>query len=89
MSLRLAAKIGPDEKIEFGMGFDSERTKDLRIESGGFDILVSPHSHDLLNGVVLDFVATSTGETRFVFFKPGDADETGQNHDAAANSGGP
>lgn len=80
MSLRLAAKIGPDGEIQFGMGFDGERDNDLRIESGGFDVLISRHSRDLLNGVVLDFMEVSAGESKFVFFKPGeDAENTQEN----------
>ena len=74
MALRLAAKVGPEGEIQFGMGFDSERDKDLRIESAGIDILVSHHSRDLLNGVVLDYLEASPEEARFVFFKPGDGD---------------
>jgi len=78
MALRLAAKVGSEGEIQFGMGFDSERDKDLRIESGGIDILVSHHSRDLLNGVVLDYVEASPEEARFVFFKPGEDTENNQ-----------
>jgi len=45
-----------------------------RIESGGIDILISHHSRDLLNGVVLDYVEASPEDARFVFLKPGDGD---------------
>lgn len=79
MALRLAAKVGPEGEIQFGMGFDSERDKDLRIESAGIDILVSHHSRDLLNGVVLDYLEASPQEARFVFFKPSEDAES--NHD--------
>ena len=82
MALRLAAKIGPEGEIQFGMGFDSERDKDLRIESAGIDILVSHHSRDLLNGVVLDYLETSPQEARFVFFKPGEDGESGDQADS-------
>lgn len=78
MALRLAAKIGPEGEIQFGMGFDGERDKDLRIESAGIDILVSHHSRDLLDGVVLDYLEASPQEARFVFFKPGEDTENNQ-----------
>ena len=80
-ALRLAAKIGPEGEIQFGMGFDNESDKDLRIESGGIDILISHHSRDLLNGVVLDYVEASPEEARFVFFKPGEDGESGEQTD--------
>ena len=73
LALRVAAKRGADGAIEYGMGFDAERAKDLQFLSEGVTILVSPHSKELLMGTVLDFVEIEPGEFQFIFINPADA----------------
>jgi len=56
MALRVAAKREADGSVLLGIGFDDERTHDELIETAGVTLLVSPHSRDLLEDMVLDFV---------------------------------
>ena len=44
LALRIAAKRLADGSIDYGMGFDEEREDDLRVESEGVAVLVSPPS---------------------------------------------
>ena len=74
LALRIAAKRKPDGSIEYGMGFDAERANDLQLISEGITLLISPHSKELLQGTVLDFVELAPGEFQFIFINPNDAD---------------
>lgn len=56
MALRVAAKREDDGSVLLGIGFDAERTNDELIETAGVTLLVSHHSRDLLEDMVLDFV---------------------------------
>lgn len=56
MALRVAAKREDDGGVLLGIGFDAERTNDELIETAGVTLLVSHHSRDLLEDMVLDFV---------------------------------
>ena len=56
MALRVAAKREADGSVLLGIGFDEERTNDELIETAGVTLLVSHHSRDLLEDMVLDFV---------------------------------
>jgi iron-sulfur cluster assembly protein len=56
MALRVAAKREDDGSVLLGIGFDAERTNDDLIETAGVTLLVSHHSRDLLEDMVLDFV---------------------------------
>jgi Fe-S cluster assembly iron-binding protein IscA len=56
MALRVAAKREDDGSVMLGIGFDAERTNDELIETAGVTLLVSHHSRDLLEDMVLDFV---------------------------------
>jgi Fe-S cluster assembly iron-binding protein IscA len=56
MALRVAAKREADGGVLLGIGFDEERTNDEMIETAGVTLLVSHHSRDLLEDMVLDFV---------------------------------
>jgi iron-sulfur cluster assembly protein len=56
MALRVAAKREADGSVLLGIGFDDERTNDDLIETAGVTLLVSHHSRDLLEDMVLDFV---------------------------------
>lgn len=71
MALRIAAKINPEGMLEFGMGFDNERSDDSLVESWGVTLLISHHSAPLLDDVTLDFAEVAPGQQSFVFMKPG------------------
>jgi iron-sulfur cluster assembly protein len=72
-ALRVAAKLGEDGVIRFGVGFDDEREQDHVVESYGVRVLIAPPSQELLAGVTLDFGEVNPGELGFVFVR----DETG------------
>lgn len=57
LALRVAAKQEEDGSVLLGIGFDEERVRDDVIEMAGVTLLVSEHSRDLLEDMVLDFVA--------------------------------
>jgi len=57
LALRVAAKREQDGSVLLGIGFDEERARDDVIEMAGVTLLVSEHSRDLLEDMVLDFVA--------------------------------
>ncbi len=68
--LRVAAKIGDDGEILYGMGFDEQREHDAVVESGGIVVLIAPPSQELLDGTTLDFVELNPGEFQFIFLNP-------------------
>ena len=72
-ALRVAAKLGEDGTMQFGVGFDEEREQDHVVESYGVRVLIAPPSQRLLTGVTLDFGEVNPGELGFVFVR----DETG------------
>ncbi|WP_455221521.1 HesB/IscA family protein [Kaarinaea lacus] len=72
MCLRVAARVTPDEALDYGMGFDEPRDDDMRNTSEGIDIVVSPSSADLLHGTHIDYVQLETGEYNFIFQNPND-----------------
>jgi iron-sulfur cluster assembly protein len=72
MCLRVAARVTPDEALDYGMGFDDPRDDDLRNTSEGIDIVVAPSSADLLHGTHIDYVQLETGEYNFIFQNPND-----------------
>ena len=72
MCLRVAARITPDEALDYGLGFDEEREGDLKNTSEGIDIIVAPNSADLVHGMHIDFVELETGEQNFIFQNPND-----------------
>jgi iron-sulfur cluster assembly protein len=78
-ALRVAAKLGEDGAIRFGVGFDDERDHDRVVESYGVRLLIAPPSQPLLAGVTLDFGEVDAGELGFVFLRGGTglADEPG------------
>ncbi len=77
MGLRIAAKVNQAGMLEFGMGFDNERTDDTQVESWGVTLLISKHSVDLLNDVTIDFAEVSPGQPSFIFMKPNMGDPGG------------
>lgn len=70
MALRIAAKVNQEGMLEFGMGFDNERSDDSLVESWGVTLLISQHSAPLLDDVTLDFAEVSPGQQSFIFMKP-------------------
>ena len=71
--LRVAAKVGEDGAIVYGMGFDEEREHDAVSECAGVIILIAPPSQELLDGASLDFAELHPGEVQFVFVNPHEA----------------
>lgn len=72
MALRIAVRREANGSLQYGMGFDTERDNDLQVLSEGVTLLVSPHSQELLNGTVLDYVELASGDFRFIFINPND-----------------
>lgn len=70
--LRLAARLGEDGAIEYGMGFDDRAADDTQVVSGDIKLLISPGSMELLTGATLDYVEINPGERRFIFINPND-----------------
>lgn len=69
MALRIAARYNDAGMLEFGMGFDDERSNDQAIDSWGVTLLVNAQSAAMLDDVTIDFSEVSPGESRFVFMK--------------------
>lgn len=67
MALRIAAKVNEAGMLEFGMGFDNERSDDLIVESWGMNLLISNHSAPLLENVTIDFGEVAPGQQGFLF----------------------
>jgi iron-sulfur cluster assembly protein len=70
LGLRVAAKVGADGSVDFGLGFDQFRDNDAEIVCEGVTVYVAPPSQDLLRGVVVDFVEMEPGDFRFIFTAP-------------------
>jgi len=91
MGLRIAARVNDAGMLEFGMGFDEERTNDTIVESFGVILLVHPASADYLKGVTIDFAEVAPGESRFVFMMPdqgGGCGSGGESGGGGCGSGG-
>lgn len=92
MALRVAARVNDAGMLEFGMGFDDERTNDTMFESYGVTLLVHPASAEYLQGVTLDFTEVAPGESRFVFMMPdqggGSCGSSGGGNGGGCGSGG-
>ena len=72
MSLRIAARVTPDEALDYGMGFDEVKEDDIKNTSEGINIIVSPAHADLLQGMHIDYVPLEDGEYNFIFQNPND-----------------
>ncbi len=70
--LRLAARLGDDGAIEYGMGFDDQADGDTQVVSGTVTVLVSAGCVELLTGATLDYAEINPGELRFIFINPND-----------------
>ncbi|MBI3563157.1 MAG: iron-sulfur cluster assembly accessory protein [Gammaproteobacteria bacterium] len=73
LPLRLAAKRDPQGEFHYAMGFaDDEQEGDMRYQTEGIEIVVSPFSLELLKNTVLDYVQLDDGEYHFIFRNPND-----------------
>ena len=73
MALRLAAEQKPDGSIEYRMGFeDSVQDDDIRFQSEGIDLVMTPEDVPLLDEAEMDFVELEPGNPRFIFLNPKD-----------------
>jgi iron-sulfur cluster assembly protein len=70
--LRLAARLGENGAIEYGMGYDDRAEGDTQVVSGAIKVLVSAGCVELLAGATLDYVEINPGELRFIFINPND-----------------
>jgi iron-sulfur cluster assembly protein len=70
--LRLAARLGEHEAIEYGMGFDDQAEGDTEVVTGEIKVLVSAGCVELLTGATLDYAEINPGELRFIFINPND-----------------
>lgn len=69
MALRIAARVNQAGMLEFGMGFDDERSNDTIVDSWGVTLLINAESAAMLDDVTIDFSEVNPGEHRFVFMK--------------------
>lgn len=67
LALRVAARLGDDGEVEYGMGFDEQRVDDHAAEFSGLQVLVGKPSRALLADTLLDFVEVEPGRHAFVF----------------------
>ena len=74
LALRIAAKIGPDGKYEYGMGFDARAENDLYVVCEGVAVVMSPHTGELVEDAIIDYVEVEAGTFDFIFFNPNDPD---------------
>jgi len=80
LSLRIAALQGEDGSIQYGMGFDDNKSdEDAVVELDGLEVLIAPGSRDLLIGATIDYVPLENEEMHFIFINPNDP-----NHKAPA-----
>ncbi|MGZ9087259.1 MAG: HesB/IscA family protein [Rhodoplanes sp.] len=70
--LRLAARLGDQGAIEYGMGFDDKAEDDLQVVARDIRVLISPGSIELLTGATIDYVEINPGELHFIFINPND-----------------
>ena len=72
MGLRIAARMTPDESVDYGLGFDEPREDDISFDCSGVTILISPGDEELLHGAHIDFVELEPGKPSFIFLNPND-----------------
>jgi len=75
--LRVAAKLGEQGELLYGMGFDDEREEDVVLDCDGVAVLIAPPSLGLLEGATLDFVEINAGEYQFIFVNPNEHSNCG------------
>jgi len=73
MSLRVAAAKGEDDAVQYGMGYDDNKTDDdAVVEFDGLEVLIAPESRDMLIGATIDYVALDGDNMHFIFINPND-----------------
>ncbi len=75
--LRVAAKLGDQGELLYGMGFDDEREEDTVLDCDGVAVVIAPPSLALLEGATLDFVEINAGEYQFIFVNPNESRSRG------------
>ncbi len=70
LSLRMAASRREDGSIDYRMGFDEANEDDIRLNSEGIDIIMSPEYVPLLEQTTLDYVEMEPGQYHFIFLNP-------------------
>jgi iron-sulfur cluster assembly protein len=90
LGLRIAARVNDAGMLEFGMGFDEERSNDSAVDSWGVTLLINAQSKPYLDDVTIDFAEVNPGESRFVFSKAsaGGGCGTGSGGGGGCGSGG-
>lgn len=84
MSLRVAAHLdASSNEVQYGIGFDEPREDDIRIDTLGVTLLVSPLSKSAVDNLTIDYVEIEPGDFRFIFIHPDD-----QPKDASPGCGG-
>jgi len=74
LALRIAAKVGPDGKSGYGMGFDERAENDLYVVCEGVAVVMTPHTGELVEDAIIDYVEVEAGTFDFIFFNPNDPD---------------
>lgn len=74
LALRIAAKVGPDGKYEYGMGFDARAESDLYLVCEGVAVVMTPHTGELVEDAIIDYVEVEAGAFDFIFYNPNDPD---------------
>jgi len=73
LPLRIAATKNDDGSIHYGMGFDDVKETDVTHTTDGVDVIVSPESNELVDGMNIDYVEIEPGKPQFIFSNPKDA----------------
>ena len=73
LPMRIAATKNEDGSIHYGMGFDDVKETDITHSSDGVDIIVSPETNSIVDGMKIDFVELDEGKAQFIFMNPHDA----------------
>ena len=88
LGLRVAARVNDAGMLEFGMGFDDERSNDSAVDSWGVTLLINAQSKPYLDDVTIDFAEVNPGESRFVFSKASAAGGCGSGGGGGGGGGG-
>jgi iron-sulfur cluster assembly protein len=88
LGLRIAARVNDAGMLEFGMGFDEERSNDAAVDSWGVTLLINAQSKPYLDDVTIDFAEVNPGESRFVFSKASAGGSCGSGGGGGGGGGG-
>jgi len=88
LGLRIAARVNDAGMLEFGMGFDDERSNDSAVDSWGITLLINAQSKPYLDDVTIDFTEVNPGESRFVFSKASAGGGCGSGGGGSGGGGG-